>query len=380
MAFRHRSNAELHRAYWLFKLMSVPCLVPAGEKALKLSLSLHLPIRWALERTLFWQFCGGETIADCKPNLKLLADRKVGAILDYSVEGSETEAGLDEVAKEILSTIEYAANHPHVPFAVFKVTGLARFELLQKISEGVSLSPLEKDEESRALHRIKALCLNAEKKGVPILVDAEESWIQPVIDQWTEVMMLEHNREKAIVYQTLQMYRTDRLEYLKTLLEKFKGKTHLGLKIVRGAYMEKERARATEKGYPSPIYTTKDLTDSAYDAATQLCYQERSWVALCIGTHNLPSTEKIAHQILKDQLNPQQVPIYFGQLFGMSDPLSFNLSELGFKTAKYLPYGPIPRLVPYLVRRAQENSAISGQSLRELDWINMEICRRRKTP
>jgi proline dehydrogenase len=379
IAFSSKSNAELNKAYWLFKLVGSPVLVKTGKTLTNISLSLHLPIKPFIKATIFKQFCGGETISECEKAISNLAKFNIGTILDYSVEGKEDERDFDSTAQEIIATIEKAKNSKHIPFSVFKVTGICRFSLLEKVNAQLELSGKEQEEFLRAKNRINLICKKGFEHNIPVLIDAEESWIQDAIDTITDEMMLLYNKQQAIVFNTLQLYRHDRLEFLKKSHEKANASNYfLGVKIVRGAYMEKERLRAAEKGYPSPIQANKESTDKDYDAAIKYCIENHEKIALCAGTHNETSSTLLAQLIIEKGIQKNHPHLYFAQLLGMSDHISYNLSNAGYNVAKYVPYGPIREVLPYLIRRAEENTSVAGQTGRELSLIIKEMKRRRK--
>lgn len=377
IAFSSKSNAELNRAYWLFKLVGNPTLVKIGKSLTNIALALHLPIKPLIKATIFKQFCGGENIEECSKVIDNLSKFNIGAILDYSVEGKEDEKDFDVTTQEIINTILKAKNSTHIPFSVFKVTGICRFSLLEKINAKNSLNESETAEFNRAQKRIMKICAAGFDHGIPVLIDAEESWIQDAIDSIVEEMMQKFNKEKAIVFNTLQMYRHDRLDFLKKSFEKsVAGNYFLGVKIVRGAYMEKERTRAAEKGYPSPIQPDKESCDRDYDAALKFCIEHYERIALCAGTHNEKSSALLAELLKQKNIDKKHPHFYFAQLLGMSDHISFNLSNAGYNVAKYVPYGPIKEVLPYLIRRAEENTSVAGQTGRELSLIIKERKRR----
>ncbi len=377
VAFRARDDLSLKRSQWLFRLIQIPWLVGIGTWLGKVALTLRLPINPILKFTFFHQFCGGETLQECRQTVRSLGRFRVGSILDYSVEAAKNETTFDKTTEEILKTIGLATVDAHIPFCVFKVTGVARFELLEKIQAGELLTFAEMGEWQRARERIFRICNRAHENNVSLFVDAEDSWIQDPIDRVVEEMMALFNKRRALIYTTAQMYRTDRRAFLEKAIQKAKsGKYFVGVKLVRGAYMEKERARATRNGYPSPIHPTKPDTDRAFDSALLYLMYELETVALCLGTHNLASTQLMTEQIEERKLLPTDRRLYFAQLYGMGDHLSFPLAEAGFNVAKYIPYGPVRDVFPYLVRRAEENTSIAGQSSRELHLINAEINRR----
>lgn len=378
IAFAGRTNKDLNKAYWLFRLISNNLLVKAGQSLTPVALKLGLPIKGIIKATIFKQFVGGETISDCLPVIKDLSDRNVGTILDYSVEGKETEDAFDLTTTELLRTINTAGQSDDIPFAVFKVTGLARFGLLEKVSAQDKLTEKEKREWEHVQDRVEKLCRAALEKQVPILIDAEESWIQNAIDSLAKEMMVKYNLQKPIIYNTVQMYRSDRLEFLKASVEEGKRNGYwVGQKIVRGAYMEKERERAREKNYPSPIQPDKESTDRDYDAALSFCLDNLESMGICAGTHNEKSSRKLTEMIEARGIPKNHPRIWFSQLLGMSDHISFNLAATGYNVAKYVPYGPVEEVLPYLIRRANENTSVAGQTGRELNLIQKEKERRR---
>ncbi|MCW3102846.1 MAG: proline dehydrogenase [Bacteroidetes bacterium] len=380
VAFSGKSNNDLNRSYWLFKLVSNSTFVNIGKSLTTFAIKTYLPIKGLIKATIFKQFCGGETIHECDRTIKELGKFNIGTILDYSVEGKESEHDFDACQTETIETIEKAKNDTHIPFCVFKVTGLARFELLEKVSAKATLIPEEQKEYGRVQLRVSAICKAAYEAGVPVFIDAEESWIQEAIDNLANQMMVLYNTEKAIVYNTYQLYRKDRLSYLRVSFEKAKDNNYfLGAKLVRGAYMEKERKRAIEKGYTSPIQDTKENTDRDYDAAVEFCLEHIDRIAICAGTHNEASSMKLAELMQTKQIPAGNKHIYFSQLLGMSDHISFNLANAGYNVAKYVPYGPVREVLPYLIRRAQENTSVKGQTGRELSLIMKEKERRKQT-
>lgn len=380
VAFSGKSQNDLNRSYWLFKMVSNSGFVNLGKSLTTFALKLHLPIKALIKSTIFKQFCGGETIEECSRTIAELEKFHIGTILDYSVEGNESEADFDSCMKETIATITKARNSKSIPFCVFKVTGLGRFALLEKVSIGSSsLTPEEQKEYGRVQLRASTICKAAHEAGIPIFIDAEESWIQPAIDSLANQMMVLYNTEKAIVYNTYQLYRKDRLAYLKHSYKlSVDGNYFLGAKLVRGAYMEKERARAAEKGYPSPIHDTKQDSDIDYDAAILFCSEHLDRIALCAGTHNEASSMKLAELMQKKNIPVTHKHVYFSQLLGMSDHISYNLANAGYNVAKYVPYGPVREVLPYLIRRAQENTSVKGQTGRELSLIIKEKERRSK--
>jgi proline dehydrogenase len=380
IAFGGKSDSDLKWSYRLFNLMAKPWLVKAGKVAINLSFSLHLPVKGIIKKTIFKQFCGGETINDCELKINQLGKFNIGTILDYSVEGKISNEDLNNAKNEIIATINKAKSNQHIPFSVFKPTGIARFELLELTNdEHTELSPEIKKELAAVIKRVDDICKAAYDAGVPLFVDAEDSWIQDGIDRIVNVMMSKYNKEKVIVYNTIQMYRHDRLKFLKDSHQKAKENGYkIGMKIVRGAYMEKERERAHKMGYPSPIHKDKASTDKDYDFAVKYCVDNLEDIAFCAGTHNENSSAYLAKLIDEKNIAKTDKRIYFAQLLGMSDHISYNLSYLGYNVAKYVPYGPIVEVMPYLIRRAEENTSVAGQTGRELSLIIKEQKRRKQ--
>ena len=380
IAFKSKSTPDLKRAYWLFKIVSSPIIVKIGKVATNFALSLRLPIRKIVKATIFKQFCGGESIEDCRNKVEELATFKVGTILDYSIEGKTTYEDFEQTVEIIIQTIQEGINNKNIPFAVFKVTGIGSINLLEKASDkNCILNESQIIELEGIKNRIERICAAAHSAMIPVFIDAEESWIQAIIDTWSLEMMQKYNLEKAIVYNTLQMYRHDRLEFLTSCFEN--AKKHgikYGIKLVRGAYMEKERARAQKLGYPSPIYPDKNASDDAYNTALKFILEHEMLFALCAGTHNEESSLLLTQELERKQISRDNDKFYFAQLLGMSDHISFNLSNAGFKVAKYVPFGPVKEVMPYLLRRADENTSVAGQTGRELSLIIKELDRRKK--
>ena len=378
IAFSGKTNAELKRAYWLFKLIGNPSLVVTGKVLTQLAVQLRIPIGWAIRGNIFKQFCGGETIVQCISAVDSLGKFGIGTILDYSVEGKDDEADFENTKAEIMLTIREAAEKNSIPFSVFKVTGVARFALLEKVNANDALTETERLEWERVQARVDAICAYAQQCNVPVFIDAEDSWIQDAIDHLADAMMERYNTHRAIVYNTIQLYRHDRLAFLKASFERARQKNYyLGVKLVRGAYMEKERKRAAEKGYADPIQPDKASSDRDFDLATNFCLDHIDRIALCAGTHNEQSSLTLAQAIDTRNIQRNDKRIFFAQLYGMSDHISYNLANAGFNVAKYLPYGPIREVMPYLIRRAQENTSVKGQTGRELTLIQREMTRRK---
>lgn len=378
IAFKSKTDAELNRAYWLFKIVGNPALVKIGKWSTNTALKMHLPINGLIKKTIFSQFCGGETIADCVKTTETLAKYGIGTILDYSVEGKTSEEDFDATVDEIIDTIHAAKKDPKIPFAVFKVTGISRFSVLEKANDAsVVLSDIDKLELSLTISRIDKICLTAHDNDVPVFIDAEETWIQDTIDRIALIMMQKYNKDRVIVFNTLQMYRHDRLAYLESEIELArKGNYYYGVKLVRGAYMEKERERAKQKKYPSPIQADKNACDIDFNNALELIVLNIDKISLCAGSHNEESAMILIKLMDKYGISKNDKRIYFAQLLGMSDHISFNLSNESYNVAKYVPYGPIKEVMPYLLRRADENTSVAGQTSRELALIMKERKRR----
>ena len=382
IAFKGKDDAALRRSYWLFKLIGNPSMVKIGGTLTNFALGIGFPIGWLIKNNIFAQFCGGETVEECKAASARLAEYGIGTILDYSVEGKEKESDFDATAEEIIRTIDAAKGNPHIPFCVFKVTGIARFELLERQNEVVrgTLTQLtEKDqaEWSRVVLRVLHICQAAYDADQRIFIDAEDSWIQDAIDQLCHDMMEKFNHQMPIVYNTVQLYRHDRLAFLKSAHEWARAKgLHYAVKLVRGAYMEKEGKRAVEMGYQNPIQPSKEATDRDFNSGVKYCLDNLQDMALCCGSHNEESSMLLAQWMEERGIVKNDNRVAFAQLFGMSDHISYNLADAGYNVVKYLPYGPIKEVMPYLLRRAQENTSVKGQTSRELGLILKERKRR----
>lgn len=378
VAFSLKSDTELERAYFLFKLIEKEPLVKIGTAVTNFALKAHLPVEGLIRSTVFDHFCGGINEVDCLSVVDRMYTKGVSSVLDYSVEGKEEEAQFDAALDMTLRTIDFAKEREAIPFAVFKPTGFGRFALYQKIGEGKELTETEKEEWNRVVARFEKVCKTAYDKDVALLIDGEESWMQDAADDLVAEMMQKYNKEKAIVFNTLQMYRWDRLDYLKKLHERAKAEGfHIGMKLVRGAYMEKENNRAEEKGYKSPICASKQATDENYDAAVLYMINHIDRMAIFAGTHNENSSYTLMQLMDEKGIAKNDTRIFFGQLYGMSDNISYNLAEHGYNVAKYLPFGPVRDVMPYLIRRAEENTSVAGQTSRELDLIKKERTRRK---
>ncbi len=354
--------------------------VKIGKVLMLLALKLRLPINFVVKRTIFKQFCGGETISECAPTIEVLGSQGIGTILDYSVEGKTQEGDFDKTTAIIIDTIKKANQEKNIPFAVFKITGISQFSLLERASsKEIKLSENELTELAKVEGRILKICETAHGLNVPVFIDAEESWIQDIIDTWAFQMMCLFNKERTIVYNTIQMYRHDRLQFLKSCLQKaLDKKISYGVKLVRGAYMEKERERALAMNYPSPIQSNKKATDDDYNEAQNFILDNINHFSLVAGTHNEKSSMQLATQLEKYEIAKDDHRVFFAQLLGMSDHITFNLSNEDFNVAKYVPFGPVKEVMPYLLRRADENTSVAGQTGRELSLIVTEKNRRRK--
>lgn len=378
IAFRSKNNKDLKRAYWLFKLVGRPWMVKFGKAMTNFALKIRFPIRGMIKKTIFRQFCGGETINECDPTISELGDYNIGTILDYSVEGKESAEDFEATTQEIIDTIHKADKNDDIPFSVFKVTGICRFSLLEKVNANEDLTDAEKQEWSAVEKRVDAICKAAHDAKTPVFIDAEDSWIQDAIDGLCNDMMERYNKEYVSVYNTLQLYRWDRLDFLKKSHEHAKANGYiLAMKLVRGAYMEKERARAEEKGYKDPIQPNKAATDRDYDLALKYCMENVDSISFVGATHNEESSLLLTKLLSEHNVSKDDTRVYFAQLYGMSDHISYNLSDAGFNVSKYVPYGPVREVLPYLIRRADENTSVAGQTGRELSLI-MKEKRRRK--
>ncbi|HLK27528.1 MAG TPA: proline dehydrogenase family protein [Puia sp.] len=393
-AFEYKSNKELKKADFLFSSMGQTWLVKLGTKVTPWAIRSGLPVQGLIRNTIFSQFVGGETLEETAAVAKKLGEYHVQVILDYGVEGGEEgEHGFEHACYEFIRVIKYAATQPNIPFMSIKVTGFARFDLLAKLDQSVSLNAgslmkryakaleslteAEKAEWQRVQERMMRICKVAAEKNIGVLVDAEETWIQDPVDVITFLMMEQFNKEKVIVYNTVQLYRHDRLQFLKDSLEAAELRNFLlGAKLVRGAYMEKERKRATEFGYASPIQPNKESTDKDYNEGLEFCIDHLDKIGLIVASHNEHSNLYATQLLQQKGLSLDHPHIHFSQLYGMSDNITFNLAKAGCSVSKYLPFGPIKDVIPYLMRRAQENSSMSGQTGRELGLIKKEMARR----
>lgn len=378
-AFADKSKSELKEKHRLFKMMNSPFLVSFGTRLTNFALSIGLPVSGLIKHTVFEQFCGGETIEECQKTIEKLGESHIGTILDYSVEGKSEEEDFEHTKDEIILTIKRAKDDENIPFAVFKVSGIAPYGTLEKVSADIELTDKGKWKWERIQSRVEDICNYAHSLNQPVFIDAEESWIQNAIDLMAENMMEKYNAETPIVFTTIQLYRHDRLEFLKKSHERAKEAGYIyAVKLVRGAYMEKERERAAEMDYPSPIQPDKTSTDRDFDAAIEYCLDNIETIAFVAGTHNEKSVQLLAQKLEEKQIPHNHSHVYFSQLFGMSDNLSYVLAKNNYNISKYVPYGPVKDAVPYLIRRAKENTSVMGMMSRELELIDRELKRRKK--
>ena len=383
-AFAYKSVGDLKKAKFLFTSMNYQWLVKAGVRLTPFAIKTGLPVRGLIQDTIFKQFVGGQTLEETTTIGNILAKYGVDVILDYGIEGKEGEENFERITGEFIKVINFAATQPHIPFVSIKITAFARFKLLQRLHEaprlrsGIHDNEVEEEEWKRVRERMHRICSVAAEKNVGVLVDAEESWIQDPIDRLTMEMMEMFNKEKTVVYNTIQLYRNDRLHFLNISYRISRQMNFiLAVKLVRGAYMEKERARASQKGVRSPIHIDKQSTDQDYNAAVAFCIENIENIACIVASHNEASCLLAVDLIEKKEIPLHHPHLHFSQLYGMSDHISFNLAKAGFSVSKYLPFGPLEEVVPYLMRRARENSSVSGQTGRELTLIKKELKRRK---
>ena len=377
-AFAHRSTSELKNSHFVFTTMSKPWMVKTGTVMTNLALKLKLPVKGIIKKTIFNQFCGGESIKDCGKTISRLGNHNVKTILDYSVEGLKNEDGYDDTKEEALRVVDFAATSEHIPFCVLKLSGLGSTDLMTKAQNKEPLTEIEKTKLYNCEQRVNEIVKKVSSKGLMVMIDAEESWFQSFIDGVAYRMMEKYNTERPVVYNTYQLYRHDVLDRLtRAQIEADVKGYYLGAKLVRGAYMEKERERADEMGYESPIHVNKEAVDKDYNEALKFCMQHIDQMGLCAGTHNERSCQLLA-QLMEDHgISRKDDRIFFAQLLGMSDNISFKLADLGYNVAKYVPYGPVEKVLPYLFRRAEENTSIAGQSGREYTLVKRELKRRK---
>ena len=380
VAFSDKSDKDLNRAYLLFKTISSPFISKTLTAFVKVAMWLRLPINPIIRATVYKHFCGGTTIENSQETIDKLWESNIGTILDFSAEGKEYAVDFNRAMKETISSIKKAKEESSIPFSVFKPTGLTKFSLLEKLSENKDLNENEKIENLNFRNRIEKICKTSSENKVPVFIDAEESWIQNAIDDIAKEMMEKYNKKEAWIFNTLQLYRNDRVDYLNFLLKDGKEKGYfIGIKLVRGAYHEQEIERAKEKGYPCPVHTIKENTDKDYNTALTICIENIDIISVCAGTHNEESSGLLIQLLEKNNISKDDKRVYFSQLLGMSDHISYNAAKEGFNVVKYVPYGPVKDVLPYLIRRAEENTSIAGQMGRELTNIIEEKKRRRKS-
>ena len=378
IAFKMKKNFHLYNAIFLFNIITRKMLVTVFTNLTLVMLKMNLPIKWILKRTIYRHFCGGVDLVECKEIISGMYNMDVHSILDYSVEGQKNEASFEKSCKKKIDIINSVANNKAIPFAVFKPTSIGRYDLFKLVSSKKQLNDMQNDEWSNVVRRFHKICNHAVKMNIKILIDAEEFEVQNAIDDLSVEMMLNYNIKDVIVYNTIQLYRWDRLDYLKKILNKYKNSEfNFGFKLVRGAYMEKERLMAKKGKYKSPICSTKLNTDHNFDNAVQLMFDNLKKIDFFVATHNERSNYKVMQLMKENGIKNSSFKVWFGQLYGMSDNITFNLAKEGYNVAKILPFGPVENLVPYLIRRAQENSSFEGQSSRELNLLRKELLRRK---
>jgi proline dehydrogenase len=378
VAFSYKSDKELRKANFIFSLVNNPGMSKVATGLAKLGLSLHLPVKGLIKATVFEHFCGGETIDQSEKTIKTLSRFHVGTILDFSAEGAHTEEGFDRTTEEILKTLDKAKGNPDIPFTVFKSTGLVSMDLLTKVQAKELLTETEKEAFQHFHDRVEKICQRAHDYDVPVMIDAEDSWIQNPIDEVVYEMMKRFNQKRAIVWNTYQMYRKDMLDNLRNAFHHAVMHNYfLGAKLVRGAYMEKEADRAEKMGYENPIHPNKQATDDSFNKALAFCIDNKQRISVLCGSHNEYSNQYLALLMEKHGMKPNDTRAWFAQLLGMSDNISFNLAKAGYNVVKYVPYGPVELVMPYLIRRASENTSVAGQSSRELTMIRKELARRK---
>ncbi len=378
-AFKHKSTAELKEAAFMFEMLNHPILGKPGKSLLKFAVNVGLPVKPVIKATLYKHFVGGETLEDCLPTVAKLERSNVKSILDYSEEGLQNEAGFEKAFQELLRNIKFSGEHDAIPFSVFKTTAIASEHILEKVSLGETLTSAEEEEWKKVYYRFDKLCNTAFFSKVPLMVDAEDSWIQKAIDDLTLEMMEKYNKDKVYVLNTYQLYKKDSLNYLRENLQYAQENGFkIGAKLVRGAYMEKERRRANEKGYASPIQDTKEDTDRDYNEAVKLCMANLDKMMVIVATHNEESSKLAAGLIQNTVYRNDHPTLWFSQLLGMCDHISFTLSAQGYNVVKYVPYGPVKAVTPYLIRRAEENSSMEGQAKKEISLIKTELAERRR--
>jgi proline dehydrogenase len=379
IAFSYKSDTALRKSYYLFTAINNNLLAKLGTNIVKFAIKVKAPIKGIIRKTVFEQFCGGESIENCEKTINLLSKYNVKTILDYAVEGDSGTKDFERTASEIKKTIDRAESDANIPFSVFKPTGIASKVLLAKIQAGQILTEQEQEDYHLTAERVRDLANHAYNKNVRLFIDSEDSWIQDPIDELVNELMEKYNKEEAIIFNTYQLYRKNMLRNLDAIVQRGREKGfHVGAKLVRGAYMERERERADEMGYEDPIMPSKADTDRQYDDALRFCIENIDVMSICSGSHHEPSNMLLVSLMAEHKLSPDDERIYFAQLYGMSDNISFNLAHAGYNAVKYVPYGPVEAVLPYLFRRAEENTSIAGQSSRELTLVAQELRRRKK--
>jgi proline dehydrogenase len=376
-AFADKTNSELKEKYRLFRMLNSPLLSSVGTRAAKFALSIGLPVEGMIKKTIFEQFCGGETIEESDRVIEKLGRSGIGTVLDFAVEGKSSESDFDATKDEIIRTIQRAKDDPNIPFSVFKVTGIAPLGTLERWSAKKKLDAKSQAKSERIHGRVEEICGYAHSIRQPIFIDAEHTWLQDAIDRLATEMMEKFNRDMPVVYNTIQLYRTDRLQYLRNARrEASKNGYWLGMKLVRGAYMEAERERAEQQGYPSPIHADKASTDEDYNAAIEYCLKHLGEMSFVNATHNEESTLLLARRMHEERIPEDHPRIFFSQLYGMGDNISYVLAKNGYNVSKYVPYGPVVDAIPYLIRRAEENTSAAGHMSRQLEMLEIEMKRR----
>ncbi|HCX24497.1 MAG: proline dehydrogenase [Flammeovirgaceae bacterium] len=377
-AFAHKSDAQLRKSHLVFSVMDYPFIVKAGTAVTNAALSLKLPVKGLIKKTLFDHFCGGESIEGSEERMRRLANAKVKTILDYSVEGEASEHGYDDAVEEALRVSDYSKQHASIPFCVIKPTGIGSGKLMEKKQKGEPFTPEEQKRFDKIYERLDKIVAQAVKNDMKFMIDAEETWYQDVVDEMVYRLMKTYNKEKPYVYNTYQLYRHESYaNMVKGFEEVTSAGCYFAAKLVRGAYMEKERERAEEKGYQDPIQPTKQATDEDYNKALAFVIDHIDKFAVCAGTHNEDSCQYLVDLMAEKGIDKSDDRVYFAQLLGMSDNISFKLASMGYNVAKYVPYGPVEKVLPYLFRRAEENTSIAGQSSREYRLIQKELKRRK---
>ncbi|RDV13045.1 PutA protein [Pontibacter diazotrophicus] len=378
VAFRTKKDSDLRLAHWLFRLMGNTTLTRLGGAATREWVRLGLPFKALFTNSVYRHFCGGETVQEAQQAIEKLKAARVQTVLDHAARVTETEEGFEKVQEEVLRNIALASQTRSFSLISIKLTGIGYKDIFRKLAAGTTLTPEEQSALARTEKRLDTICQAAAEANVTVYFDAEESWLQPPIDALAEKMMLRYNKQRAVVFNTLQMYRTDRLNYLSNLLQRLESQEVMaGIKLVRGAYLEKEQERARKHGYASPVFSNKVDTDHSYNSAIDICLDHLKHAAFCAATHNEYSTHYLTRRIRKGELNRFRERIHFSQFYGMSDNLTFNLADAGYNTSKYLPYGDVATAVPYLIRRAEDNPSIAGQMNRELKLLEREMRRRK---